>query len=1125
MGKNRKGKGKGGGQGDEGSGQASKQPSQAPAPQAQQAQQPAQAPQPPQARQPAQAQQAVQAHPHQNPGQGQGQNPVQGRGQQPGQGQGQQPGQGRGGGQQPGQGRGRGQPGQGRGGGQQPGQGQGQQPGLGRGRGQGRGQNPGQVQGQHPGQGGSWGGGHQAPVQQQQVPAQQQGAPWGRGNQPPGQQQQAPAQQQGAPWGRGNQPPAQQQQAPAQQQGAPWGHGNQAPAQQQAAPWGHGQQAHAQQQGVSQAPAPKQGPSPSPQQAQGQHPQPSQPVQRPPSVQRSTPSGPSGDSGKQAGPLVALPQRANCPPDEKLGRKIPLEVNHLLLKMRDPNIKIFHYDVTIDPDKPKRFMRLVMQEMQKRFYPNSYPGFDGRKNLYSKGLLPFGNELHQEVTVPDEERSDKAPKPFKVTIKLARSNISLDGLFAYQKSGASSNIPQDVIQAVDVILRSASARNFIQVGRSFFCPQERPLNLGSGMELWLGFFQSFIMGHKPYINIDVAHKGFPMERPLLDILQEFAPNAKSPSEALQNQYTKSNFEKFIKGLKVEYKIPRIDSSKRTYRVNGLRKNAFDERFELADGRKMCIGEYFEKEKQYKLRFPGLPCIHVGPREKDILVPMELCLLIGGQPTMKKLDENQTSRMVKAAATNVEDRKRKIREAMRRANINASLEVKEFGLSVTDDFTQVSGRILPAPKLAYNKGFVVEPQRGVWRGGPFLQTRHLKKWIIVSTMERFNPDCLKDFSSQLINEGRRSNLIIEKDDPTIFLNDRSPRLKNDLKSTFENLKSNGYDLVVVVISGYNKLIYGQVKQAAEIQVGILTQCVKDQTLYKRLNQPTIHNILLKINAKFNGINQVIADSTKLKCLGRNILVIGADVTHPSPDSKDIPSVAAVTASHDLKGFKYNMKIRLQPPRVEIIQDLQNIVREQLAIYQKETNSLPEHIFFYRDGVSEGQFQQVLHDELRAIQQACDSFKIKSKITFLVVQKRHHTRFFPMNPRDSHDRNGNVPAGTIVDTDITHPTEIDFYLVSHASIQGVARPTKYHVLWDDAKMSENEIQMLTYSLCHLFTRCDRAVSYPAPTYYAHLAASRGRVYLEGQNIVLDNLKREGQKLQTAMNFTNVSPMYFV
>lgn len=79
-------------------------------------------------------------------------------------------------------------------------------------------------------------------------------------------------------------------------------------------------------------------------------------------------------------------------------------------------------------------------------------------------------------------------------------------------------------------------------------------------------------------------------------------------------------------------------------------------------------------------------------------------------------------------------------------------------------------------------------------------------------------------------------------------------------------------------------------------------------------------------------------------------------------------------------------------------------------------------------------QVLNEELTSIRHACASLKINAtKITFLVVQKRHHTRFFPMNPRDSEDRNGNVPAGTIVDTDITHPTEIDFYLVSHASIQ--------------------------------------------------------------------------------------------
>lgn len=79
--------------------------------------------------------------------------------------------------------------------------------------------------------------------------------------------------------------------------------------------------------------------------------------------------------------------------------------------------------------------------------------------------------------------------------------------------------------------------------------------------------------------------------------------------------------------------------------------------------------------------------------------------------------------------------------------------------------------------------------------------------------------------------------------------------------------------------------------------------------------------------------------------------------------------------------------------------------------------------------------MLDIELRAIRAACQKVQdgYKPGITFLVVQKRHHTRFFP-GPRDwDGDRNKNVVAGTLVDSKITHPTELDFYLVSHQSIQ--------------------------------------------------------------------------------------------
>lgn len=89
---------------------------------------------------------------------------------------------------------------------------------------------------------------------------------------------------------------------------------------------------------------------------------------------------------------------------------------------------------------------------------------------------------------------------------------------------------------------------------------------------------------------------------------------------------------------------------------------------------------------------------------------------------------------------------------------------------------------------------------------------------------------------------------------------------------------------------------------------------------------------------------------------------------------------------------------------------------------------------RDGVSEGQLPQVMYFEINAIRRACKKFNVPKdiEITCLVVQKRHHVRLFPYGDKDA-DKNGNVLAGTIVDTDITHPNHIDFYLVSHASIQ--------------------------------------------------------------------------------------------
>ncbi|KAL1233611.1 hypothetical protein TPS_09231, partial [Trichinella pseudospiralis] len=54
-------------------------------------------------------------------------------------------------------------------------------------------------------------------------------------------------------------------------------------------------------------------------------------------------------------------------------------------------------------------------------------------------------------------------------------------------------------------------------------------------------------------------------------------------------------------------------------------------------------------------------------------------------------------------------------------------------------------------------------------------------------------------------------------------------------------------------------------------------------------------------------------------------------------------------------------------------------------------------------------------------------------------------------------------------------------------GTSRPTRYHVLLDESNMNANTMQSITYYLCHIYGRCTRSVSIPAPVYFAHLVCA--------------------------------------
>ena len=119
----------------------------------------------------------------------------------------------------------------------------------------------------------------------------------------------------------------------------------------------------------------------------------------------------------------------------------------------------------------------------------------------------------------------------------------------------------------------------------------------------------------------------------------------------------------------------------------------------------------------------------------------------------------------------------------------------------------------------------------------------------------------------------------------------------------------------------------------------------------------------------------------------------------------------------------------------------------------------------------------------------------KLTVIVVGKRHHVRMFPESQRDA-DRSGNCPSGTVIDTDIVHPTEFDFFLQSHGGLLGTSRPAHYSILYDDNQFTADALQQLSFALCHVFARSTRAVSVPCPVYYADIVCSRARTHYDPQ-----------------------------
>ncbi|KAJ3017212.1 hypothetical protein HKX48_003664 [Thoreauomyces humboldtii] len=828
----------------------------------------------------------------------------------------------------------------------------------------------------------------------------------------------------------------------------------------------------------------------------------------------------------------------NRPPGGTMGRKIQVTTNYWTAKAL-PSGELYQYDVDITDDKSKPLPipvnRKVFNAVVRAAKDQAFSGkaafavFDGRKIAYSSVKISMGSAadaFRTAIELPeddgngngngkssdtkDNKGNGRPPRKFNFTIKLACS-VNMDRLKKFlQGSLDMGDQCQDVVNLFDIAIRHNASQisGAETVGRGWYL---RSLftasgDLGNGAEGWNGVKMSMRAGQgQMFLNADLATTAFLISGPAIDVAKRVLGTV-----AIGRELGAHHIQTLQRLLgKARITLAFRSNGRRKYNINKISDTpasrlVFDH---ATNGvtRKISVADYFKEQYNITLQYPHLPCFSVGDHKRPVQLPFEVVEIPAGQSYKRKLDEGQTGKMIVIA-------QQKPNERLNRAGAGIKALVADA----------VEARILEPPLICYNpksKEKELKPRDGAWNMKDHKVARGmtLHSWsvLVLVPESRLKKEVVDTFTKVLVQTARIHGMEVPLDQPPLrYGSDRN--MEDMLKAAYRDAGegcSKKPQMILVIVPDTNPRRYAEIKRTSDTILGLITQCMQSKHVPKAAPQYCA-NLILKINVKLGGFNCFLAGKTttqgpQLPSISEApTLVIGADITHPGPgEGNSRPSIAALVGSLDAQCARFAATLRIQRSpqsrqRCDIIQDMKGMVTELLRGFFRETKVKPARIVVYRDGASEGQFKEIRHTEIKAIRNACDDIEKASgsgksyspPITYIVVTKRHNTRFFPRK-KDEADRSGNCMPGTVIDTVITHPKEWDFFLNSHAGLLGTPRSAHYHVLHDDNKFTSDKLQNMTYRLCYLYARCTRSVSLCPPIYYADLVAARARAHFQG------------------------------
>ncbi|TFK25878.1 QDE2 protein [Coprinopsis marcescibilis] len=810
-------------------------------------------------------------------------------------------------------------------------------------------------------------------------------------------------------------------------------------------------------------------------------------------------------------------------------RGTPVTLRSNFFAMALPKGPIFCYTVEINPNKllnrerkARLFQLLERSPMCAPHLP--YIAHDKSAQLVSARQLPQPLDIQVQYSDYDDSAPDTT---YTISITFDKQLGSqemtsyLSGDVAFKDH---NTLP--LINALNLIVQQHAGRNGVRVGhnRYFFSASEMTpkLNIGiPGLYAKQGFFVSVRPAFKQLmVNVNACMTAFVEPGNLADRLFEFRRNTNTmptlPKAMVRSIRVRTAH------LKHRRKLNEIGTT--------TARNTFFNCEEF--GGKISVETFFFKKYKIKLRYPTeLPVVDVGSKRKRNWMPAELCEIEEECVYRDKVDiVRYASKPPRANAEAI------VNVGFPKLGFSPSQQpLKAFGLEVDTNMAVVPGRELPAPALHYRGSNLIRTSNASWNimDVKFTVGTSVGTWWVLVLRERWprgpppfavagtTDERLKDLVMQFRDKLHRSGVNMPPGMPKLLpitdlpsLEEDPGRLraltivKNGLKATLdanEKERKPRPSFMLVLLEQKEKYIYPGIKRIGDVDLGILTLHMQLPKVFGDSVSGTkrdqyLSNVALKVNTKLGGANHLLEDSAMKWLRKKKTMIVGIDVTHPSPMSKGgTPSIAAVVASTDDNFVQFPCSLAIQKSKQEMLDNLDKLLVERLLHYEKKNKCLPDRIFIYRDGVSEGQFDQVVETELTQILKACKSLSTKERkkeyrpsLSIIICGKRHHAKFFSTDSKFA-DRNGNTRPGTIVDKGITGVFDFDFYLQAHAGIQGSVKATHYTVVYDENSLTADEIQQGTHDASYLYARATKAVSLIPAAYYADLACERGRCYL--------------------------------